>query len=78
MKVIIGSLIAFFVVFIFSILGTLGGAITGWIVGLVFSDSILGVLTSLHIYNVTMWQLGAFLGFTGAFFRSVVTTKSGD
>lgn len=76
MKVLLGSLLGFFVVFFIAILGTLFGAITGWLVGLAFSDSVLGVLSSLHVYNVTMWQFGAFLGFVGGFFRQVATFNS--
>lgn len=76
MKLFAASLIGFVVVFIISIIGTLFGAITGWLVGLVFDDAILHVLSALHIYGVTMWETGAFLGFVGGFFRNVATAKS--
>ena len=78
MKLLAASIIGFLVVFLLAVVGTLFGAITGWLVGLVFEDSILGTLSALHIYGLTMWQLGAFLGFVGGFFRPVanVTTKA--
>lgn len=52
------------------ILGTLFGAISGWIVGWFFGETVLHVLASFGVTGVTMWQLGAFLGFVGPFFRS--------
>jgi hypothetical protein len=39
--------------------------------------TILGVLTELTgTANVSMWQLGAFLGFIGGFFRTSISTKN--
>ena len=52
------------------IIGVLFGAISGYIVGLFFSESILGVLNQTGIEDVSMWQLGAFLGFVGGSFKS--------
>ena len=52
------------------ILSTLMGAVCGLIVGLFFGDTILGIAGQIGIHHVTMWQLGAFLGFVGSFFRS--------
>lgn len=60
-------------VFLFVILGTLLGGIAGWTVGLFFSDTILGIAAQLGIKNVTMFQLGAFLGFVGGFLKTKVT-----
>jgi len=59
--------------FISIILGTLTGAIAGWVVGLFFGDTILYILSQLHVQNVTMWQFGAFLGFVGGFMKTKVT-----
>lgn len=53
------------------IIGTAVGALVGGLVGLVFSDPILGMLSSVGIENVSMWQFGAFLGFVRGFFTSV-------
>lgn len=56
-------------------LSTLCGAIAGWAVGLFFEKEILGVASQLGIHNVTMWQLGAFLGFVGTFLRTTTTVR---
>ncbi len=56
-------------------LGTLFGAVCGSIVGWFFGDSILYVTDLLGLHNVTMWQYGAFLGFTGGFFRTSVSNN---
>ena len=72
MKNIIGSIIVGAIslgVFLFLVLlGTLTGAFTGWIVGWFFSEAILGFLATLGIKGMTMWQVGAALGFVGGFF----------
>jgi hypothetical protein len=60
---------------VFVIFGTLIGAIAGSIVGLFFADTILGIAGQLGVHNVTMWQLGAFLGFVGGFLKTKVTAS---
>ena len=62
-------------IFFFIILGTLFGALAGWTVGLVFGETILGILSQLGVKNVTMWQFGAFMGFVGGFLKTKVTAK---
>lgn len=57
------------------LLGTLMGALAGWVVGLFFSETILGIFAVLGLKGFTLWQIGAFLGFTGSFVRSTLTTK---
>lgn len=54
------------------ILGTLFGGIAGWIVGLFFTDTILSTLNRFGVdtMGMTMWQLGATLGFISGFFKS--------
>lgn len=52
------------------IASTFFGGVAGWIVGLAFEDinlGILGILAQLGITNVTMFQVGAFLGFVTSF-----------
>lgn len=51
------------------ILPTFLGAVGGWVVGLFMGNSILGALASMGITNISMWQLGALLGFVGGYFR---------
>lgn len=58
-------------IFVFPILCVALGAFTGWIVGLVFESTILGILAQVGITGVKMWQVGACLGFIGGFFRNV-------
>lgn len=54
------------------ILGTLFGGIAGWIVGLFFTDTIMTTLNRFGVDTIgmTMWQLGATLGFISGFFKS--------
>lgn len=44
------------------------GALFGWITGLFFGNTILGILADFDISGYSMWQIGAFLGFVGSFF----------
>ncbi len=66
-----GVLLAFLFVFFAPVLMTLLGAFGGWVVGLFFSETILGFLEQIGITGVKMWEVGASLGFLGGFFRSI-------
>lgn len=59
-------------VFFIVILGTLMGALAGWIVGLFFSTTILSTLArfGVDVMGLQMWQLGATLAFCGSFFKA--------
>lgn len=61
---------------LFTLLGTFFGALTGWIVGWFFTDTILTGLAAFGVKGLTMWQIGATLGFVGGFFKSVQTNNS--
>ena len=63
------------VLFAAVLLGTVFGALGGWVVGLFFSETMLGIFAALGIKGFAMWQIGAFLGFVGAFFKTNVSTK---
>lgn len=52
-----------------TLLAVVWGGVMGWIVGLFFGDTILGICASLGIADVSCWQLGVFLAFIGIFFR---------
>lgn len=62
-------------IFFFVILGTLFGGLAGWLVGLVFGDTILGIAAQLGIKGVSMFQFGAFMGFVGGFLKTKVTAE---
>lgn len=74
-KVIGGAVLAVGGIFLLVILGTLFGALAGWIVGLVFGDTILLIAAKLGIDGIAMWQFGAFLGFVGGFLKTKVTAE---
>ena len=76
MKVIVGSLLVVAGLFIVVSFGTLIGALSGWVVGLFFGDTILGILACLGITGFKMWQIGAFLGFVGGFFKSSLSSSN--
>lgn len=54
------------------------GAFSGWVVGVFFGGTILGLLEQMGIQDVYMWQVGAFLGFIGGFFRTNVSTNKDE
>lgn len=62
-------------IFLLVIFGTLFGALAGWVVGLFFGDTILGILSQLGLKNISMWQFGAFMGFVGGFLKTKVTVE---
>ena len=59
-------------VIVMVILGTFFGGVAGWIVGLFFTDTIMGTLNRFGVdtMGMTMWQLGATLGFISGFFKA--------
>lgn len=68
-----------FLIFIGAILGTLAGALGGYIVQMFFASWIVGGLHQLGFSLASesaVWQLGALFGFMGGFFRSSVSTTS--
>lgn len=80
-QVLTGAVMAVgFVLFIIVmvILGTLFGGIAGWIVGLFFTDTIMTTLNRFGVdtMGMTMWQLGATLGFVSGFFKFTKVQKN--
>lgn len=65
-------------VFVLCLIGTIVGSLSGWAVGLLFGETILGIFAAFGLKGFSMWQIGAFLGFVGGFFRTSVTSKSND
>lgn len=74
----IGISVAFLALMVVVVpLATLFGALGGWSVGLFWGDAILITLRKTVGLDpqVTMWQLGAALGFVGSFLRTSVSTR---
>ena len=61
------------------ILSTFFGGVAGWIVGLFFTDIIMNTLNRIGVdtMGMSMWQLGATLGFVSGFFKSTKVQKNG-
>lgn len=57
------------VIVVYPILCAAFGALAGIVVGWLFGETITAIFAQLGV-RAEMWQLGAFLGFTGGFFRS--------
>jgi len=78
MKTILALLGVFALIILFPLIGVLAGAFVGWVVGLFFEDTVMGFFAraGFDTAGYAMWQLGAALGFVGAFFRSTVTTDT--
>jgi len=68
--------LSFIGIFFFVIFSALIGGLAGWVVGLFFGDTILNIAGQLGIKNVTMFELGTFLGFVGGFMKTKVTTST--
>lgn len=51
------------------------GALSGWTVSLIFNQTILEVLAKFGLHGVELWQIGATMGFLGAFLRTNTTVK---
>ena len=66
-------------VIVMVILGTFFGGVAGWIVGLFFTDTIMQTLNRIGVdtMGMSMWQLGATLGFVSGFFKSTKVQKNG-
>ena len=65
-------------IIVMAIVGTLFGGIAGWIVGLFFADTIMNTLDAFGVetFELSMWQLGATLGFISGFFKATKLEKS--
>ena len=77
LKFIGGTLATISVLFFIRLIGPAVGALSGWIVGLVFGDAIFSVLRAFGVDTTqfAMWQLGAALSFIGSFFVITIDRK---
>lgn len=68
MEILVVGVVTAAIILITVPLTTLIGAIIGMATGWFFGDTILYVLARAGIINISMWQLGATLGFVAGFF----------
>lgn len=76
---VIGGIVGVVVLaFFLGTLGVLGGIVSGWIVGLFFTDLIIGTIARIGVdtAGLEVWHIGGTLGFIGAFFKSVQTNTN--
>jgi hypothetical protein len=67
----LAALVGFLLLVIFApLIWAVIGAYVGWIVGFLFSETILSFLAGIGITGLKMWQVGASLGFIGGFFKA--------
>lgn len=78
LKVIGGFVLAAAIILFLGIFGVLCGIVGGWIVGLFFTDLIIGFIGRFGVNTIGLevWHVGGALGFIGAFFKSVQTTTA--
>lgn len=72
---IAGLLLAGLILLCYPLIGVVAGAFSGWVVGSVFPNTILILSTTLFGKALAGWQLGACLGFVGAFLKTKVYSK---
>ena len=60
-----------------AMLGTLFGAFAGWVVSWIFPEVIIRTLArfGVNTSGLQMWELGATLGFIGAFFKATLNSS---
>ena len=58
------------------VLGSVVGALAGWLVGLCYGNTILGIFAVFGIKGFAMWQIGCFLGFLRSVFTSNFLTRN--
>lgn len=77
-KAIVAVVAVATLVFLSPLIGVLFGAFSGFIVGLFFEQTIVGFMTRIgfDMAGFAVWQMGAALGFVGAFFRSSQTNNT--
>lgn len=57
---------------------TMMGAFAGLVVGMVFDDTFRAISAKFGAADLAPWQIGATLGFVGAFFRGNSVKKADD
>jgi hypothetical protein len=76
LKVFGGVALVVAALLVFPLLGATLGAFSGWVVGFVWGDTILGVLRSIGLQEkITMTQIGCTAGFLGGFVKTRLSTE---
>jgi len=71
-----GTVAVAFLVIISCIVGTVFGALTGWLLMWVgIAPWVYDGFSQLGLHVTNLWQLGAALGFVGGFFKATLETK---
>lgn len=74
-KLLIGlgaTILAGVILVIAAVLGSIMGAFSGWIVGLLFPET-FKLLNEILNVSAAPWQIGTILGFVGGFFKATLT-----
>ncbi len=73
MKFVISALV---LLFIYPVVSIVVCAFTGWLIGLVFTETLNLVSMTILGQIIPHWQLGAGLGFFGSFFKSALVQEA--
>lgn len=73
-KALAGLVTVAAILFFAPLIGVLFGAFSGWVVGFFFTETVQSFLAALGVNagHLSLWQIGAALGFIGGFFRPTV------
>jgi hypothetical protein len=76
-KIAVGILFFAGLIVVAPLIGVLGGAFSGWIVGFFWTDPILDFMRRIGVETegLTVWQIGAAMGFLGGFLKTSTTTR---
>lgn len=72
----LGGGIILALVLIAPLLGAVFGSFAGFVLGLVFDDTMTKLAAIIGQPDMPAWQIGAILGIVGGFFRSSVSTSA--
>ena len=71
MKLLAPIIVILFALFALPLVGVIMGAFCGWVVGTFWPSTMLHGMTALGMGAMAPYQFGAFLGFSGGFFKTV-------
>lgn len=74
--IVMACAVFFGIIFLAAVGGAAFGAFGGWVVGLIYPNTIRAGLVAFHIGALEPWQLGCFLGFVGGFFKATLSSPS--